>query len=78
MKKLKLFAFKRSLATDSRLASRHTCEACKELKGHDNWSTTGKKIQFGLEVISRLKLTTRSSREAKSPECDTRVKHVGR
>ena len=19
----------------------HTCEACKKLKGHDNWSTTG-------------------------------------
>ena len=30
------------------------CEACKELKGHDNWSITGQKVQFGLAVILRL------------------------
>ena len=34
----------------------HTCEACRELKGHNNWSTTGQKVQSGLEVILRLKL----------------------
>ena len=47
----------------------HTCEACRELKGHDSWRTTGQKVQSGLEVISRLKLAIRSSREAKLPEC---------
>ena len=51
----------------SRLVSRHTCEACRELKVHDSWSTTGQKVQFGLEVISRLKLATHSSCEAKLP-----------
>ena len=45
------------------------CEACRELKGHDSWSTTEQKVQFGLEVISRLKLATHSSLEAKSPKC---------
>ena len=47
----------------------HTCEACKELKGHDSWSTIGQEVQSGLEVISRLKLETHSSCEAKSPKC---------
>ena len=56
------------LVTDSRLASRHTCEACRERKGHDSWSTTGQNVQSALEVISWLKLETRSSREAKLPE----------
>ena len=73
MKKLKLFAFKRSLAT-GKLPKWHMCEACRDLKGHNNWSTTGQKVQFGLEVISRLKLATYSSHEAKSPECHVLLK----
>ena len=32
----------------------HTCEACRELKGHDSWSTTRQNIQFGQVVSSRL------------------------
>ena len=30
------------LATDD-LPKCHTCEACRKLKGHDSWSTTGQK-----------------------------------
>ena len=56
------------LMTDSRLACHQTCEVCRELKGHDSWSTTGQKVQSGLEVISQLKLAIYSNREAKLPE----------
>ena len=41
----------------------HTCEACKKLKGHDNWSTLGQKGQSDLEVILWLKLATQPSSE---------------
>ena len=41
----------------------HTCEACRELKGHDSWSTIGQKVQSGLEVISRLIPVARPSRQ---------------
>ena len=30
----------------------HTCEACKELKGHNNWSTIGQNVQSGQAVSS--------------------------
>ena len=40
-----------------------------ELKGHDSWSTTRQNVQSGQVVSSRLKLVTRSSREAELPEC---------
>ena len=33
VKKLKLYAFKKSLVTNLRLASRHTCEVCKGAEG---------------------------------------------
>ena len=51
------------------LASRqklHTCQACQKLKHHARWSTTGKKVQTGRSVTSRLELATQSSRESKS------------
>ena len=52
----------RSLAT-GKLPKWHMCEACRDLKGHNNWSTTGQKVQFGLEVISRLIPIARPSRQ---------------
>ena len=52
----------RSLAT-GKLPKWHMCEACRDLKGYNNWSTTGQKVQFGLEVISRLIPIARSSRQ---------------
>ena len=39
-----------------------------ELKGHTNCCTTGQNFQSGQVVSSRLKLVTRSSREAESLE----------
>ena len=68
MKKTQDMCIQRSLAT-GKSPKWHTCEACRELKGHDSWSTTGKKVQSGLAVNSQLKLVTCSSREAKLPEC---------
>ena len=56
----------------SRLASQQsgTCvEHAGELKGHDSWSTTLQKFQFGQAVSSRFRLATHSSREVESPEC---------
>ena len=56
----------------SRLAScqNGTCvKHANELKGHDSWSTIGQNFQSGQAVNSRLRLTTRSSREVESPEC---------
>ena len=50
------------LATED-LPKCHTCEACRKLKGHDSWSTTGQKVQSGQSVILRLKLATFSNRE---------------
>jgi len=47
----------------------HTCEACKELKGHDSWSTTRRNVQSSQAVRSRLKLATHSTREAESSKC---------
>ena len=41
----------------------HTCEACRELKGHDSWSTTGQNVQPGQAVSLRLVLVTRPSRQ---------------
>ena len=46
----------------------HTCEACRELKGHDNWSTTRQNIQSGQAVSSRLNLATCSTHETESPD----------
>ena len=40
----------------------HACEARRELKGHDSWSTIGQKVQSDLEVISRLVPVARPSR----------------
>ena len=53
----------------------HTCEACRKLKGHDSWNTTGQKIQSSLTVISRLKLATCPIRENESPECHVMQKN---
>ena len=47
----------------------HTCEACRELKGHDNWSTTRQNIQFGQTIRSRLNLVTCSTHKTESWEC---------
>ena len=44
----------------------HTCQVCQKLKHHATWSTTGQNRTTGRSVISRLDLTTQSSREAKS------------
>ena len=46
-----------------------------EMKGHDNWSTTGQNFQFGQAVSSWLKLVTRSSRGVESPKCPVWLKH---
>ena len=43
----------------------HTCQACRKLKRHASWSTTGQNRTTGHSVISWLDLMTRSSREAK-------------
>ena len=76
VKKFKNMCIWRFLATRSRkwLATGnstkcHTCEACRKLKGHDSWSTTGQKVQSGQTVISRLKLVTYPTRETESPNC---------
>ena len=53
-----------------------TCEACRELKGHDSWSIIGQKVQFGLIVISRLRLVISSSREAELLECPIWMKYA--
>ena len=70
MKNSIMCAFKRILATGSRECLTnidspkcHTCKACKKLKGHNSWNTTGQKWQSGQLVISRLKLATHPSRE---------------
>ena len=68
VKKTQDVCIKRSLTT-GKLPKWHTCEVCRKLKGHDSWSTTGQKVQSGLEINSRLKLVTRSSHEAESLEC---------
>ena len=42
-KKLKMCAYKGASWLDlaiGKLLKWHTCETCKELKGHDSWSTT--------------------------------------
>ena len=41
----------------------HTCQACQKLKRHASWSTTRQNRTTGCSVISRLDLTTQSSRE---------------
>ena len=41
----------------------------RELKGHASCSTTGQNFQSGQAVISQIKLTIRSNREAVLPEC---------
>ena len=77
MKKLKMCAFKGVLRLDlatGKSSKWHTCEACRELTGHDSWSTIGQKVHSSLEVISQLKLETHSSREAKSLECPVWMK----
>ena len=70
MKNSSVCAIKSSLATETHewLATDdspkcHTCEACRKLKGHDNWSTTEQKGQFGQSVISQMKLATCHSRK---------------
>ena len=60
------------LAIDSRVVTRqkcHTCGACKKLKGHDSWITTGQKVHFGHYVSWQLELMTHPNREslAKAP-----------
>ena len=70
VKNLSVWAFREVLVTGSHewlmtgdLPTCHTCEACRKLKGHDSWNTTRQKGQFGLVVISWLKLTTHPSSE---------------
>ena len=46
----------------------HTCQACQKLKRHASYCTTGQKSQADQVVSSQLKLTTQSSRKAKSPD----------
>ena len=65
-RKLKFCAFKGVSRLDLAIAKfpkYHMCEACKKLKGHDSCSTTGQKVQSGLEVISRLIPVARPSRQ---------------
>ena len=73
LKKTQDMCVQRSLATSKSLKW-HTCEACKELNGHDSWSTIRQNVQFGQIVSSWLKLTTCSTRETKSPECPVWMK----
>ena len=49
--------------------SKHTCEACRKLKGQYSWITTGQKIQSSHSIIWRLELAICPSREwlAKAP-----------
>ena len=66
VKKTQVVCIQRSLATNSRLPkchTWHTCEACRMLKGHDNWSTTGQKVQSDRVVSSRLISLARLSRQ---------------
>ena len=58
-------AFKRILVTRTRKwlttddsPKCHTCEACRKLKGHDSWDTTGQKWQSCQSIIWRLELAT--------------------
>ena len=76
VKKTQDVCIQRSLVTGSRdwcatsqSPKWHMCEACRELKGHDSWSTTRQNVQFGQTVSSQLKLTTYSTCETESPEC---------
>ena len=62
MKNSSVCAIKSILVTDDSPKC-HTCEACRKLKGHDNWSTIGQNGQSGQLVISQLKLTICPSRE---------------
>ena len=60
------------LTTGSQLAYHQngTCvKHARELKGHDNWSTTGQNFQFGQAISSRLRLATRSSRAVELLKC---------
>ena len=41
----------------------HSCQACKKLKRHANWSTTRQNRTIGHSVTSRLELATQSSHE---------------
>ena len=81
VKKTQDVCIQRSLATGSRdcLATSkspkgHTCEACRELKSHDSWSTTGQNIQSGQAVSSQFKIATRSTSKTESPECPVWMK----
>ena len=49
----------------SRVARQHTCQACQKVNSHTSWSTIGQNSTTGHTVISRLDLTTQSSRKAK-------------
>ena len=67
------------LAIGIRLASRQSgthMEHARELKGHDSWSTTGQKFQFGQIVSSRLRLATHFGREVESLECPVWMKTI--
>ena len=35
-----------------KIAKSHMRCTCRKLKGYDNWSTTGQKVQSGLAIIS--------------------------
>ena len=76
VKKTQDVCIQRSLATRShnwlvtgKSPQWHKCEACRELKGHDSWSTTRQNIQSSQTVNSRLNLVTCSTRETESTEC---------
>ena len=77
-RKLKMCALKKSLATGSRdwqvTKGGTRVKHAEELKGYDNWSTTGQNFQSGQAVSSWLKLVTRFSREVKSLECSVWLK----
>ena len=67
-KKLKMCALKGVLRLDlatGKSPKWHTCEACRELKGHDSWSTIGQKVQSAWKLShdsnSRLVPITRPS-----------------
>ena len=75
MKNSSVYAFKSILVTGTRewLATNdspkyHTCEACRKLKGHDSWSTTGQKRIVWL--VSYFAIGTRdlSQSSGESPE----------
>ena len=66
-------ALKKSHATGSRdwkVAKGGTrVKHAGELKGYNNWSTTGQNFQSGQAISSRLKLVTHSSCKVESPKC---------